>query len=565
MRHFNRTIRQKIYYLIIVVCLFPLLIVTIYSLHTFSRKVEDTTYNSMVQICQSVSYNIDVSLGDIKDASNALLAGDEMQTGIEKGTLSKWDLSKSLINMTSSKKHIASTVITLPEESVYSRTNTSGASYGEQYANVKMDDFENFIFQTVSIRDPSIWKVWMDGKDFYIPDDKCIFFSRSINNLSTLEKIGDMIIGIDKRLFSNICNNELKQADFTIFIVSDDHTIFSTSANPELEQFLLLRPDINILRHKIGNSAYLIYSAANPTTGWTVYCTLPYTYLSNSQHRVVFFTLLLGASVLAVSLLAAYIITHRITRQIYLLTNAINQLEHQDFSTIQFDLNDEIGQLGNRFQTVVAENYRLTKSLYETTIKRKEAELMMLQSQINPHFLYNTLNNLYWMTKKAQAHDATKMVVNLSHFFELALNHGNPNTTLARELELAQCYFEIQNVRFNNRFELIIDVPKELENFEILNILLQPLVENSICHGLEMLEVKGIIRITASYTGSRLTISVIDNGTGFPSDCDPLRSEGYALFNINERLKLTYGEKSGLKIRNLTKQGTEVTIIIYPI
>lgn len=562
MKNIHYTIRQKIYILITLTCLFPLLIVTVYSLNKFSHQVQDTTLSSMTQICQSVSYNMENTLGDIKDASNTLLSTDEIQTGIETGTLGRWELSKNIINMTTNKKFIASTVIMLPDNTVYSRTNSSAATYGELYANAKMEDFENFIFNNSDTNDPSIWNVWMDGENFYIPDNSCIFFSRSINSLTSLQKYGCMIIGVDKNLFSVICNNELKEADFAIYIVSDKQVIFSTTTDNDLEKHIKEHSSLDRQDKYIDIPGYLVCQTINPTTNWQVYCTLPVEYLSHSKHNVIFFTLLLGFFSLVCSLFAAYIITFRITKQIYLLTNAIDKLEQQEFTDLNFDLRDEIGWLGNRFQIIVAENHRLTTSLYETTLKQKEAELMMMQSQINPHFLYNTLNNLYWMTKKAHANEAAKMALNLSRFFELALNHGNPVTTIARELSLVRCYFEIQNLRFNNRFELMIDVPENVLNYEIPNILLQPLVENSIVHGLEMLETKGMIKISALSENDFLIISVEDNGIGFPSDYKLMQSDGYALKNIDERLKLTYGKNSGLQIENTSPFKTVVSIYI---
>ena len=185
---------------------------------------------------------------------------------------------------------------------------------------------------------------------------------------------------------------------------------------------------------------------------------------------------------------------------------------------------------------------------------------MALQAQINPHFLYNTLDSIFWTAQEYHADEIGKMVVALSNVFKLSLNKGEKFITLEKELELVSNYLAIQQMRFGDTLHTKIDVPFELYNQKILKFLLQPLVENSLQHGLSEQGMNGTIHISATTDGTFLLISVEDDGVGLSCSPEEAIENGYALKNIRERIQLCYGADCGLSFDTSFAKGCRITI-----
>lgn len=557
------TIRSKFFILTTIACLIPFLTLLIYAVKTFSESTLNSNKQNLLQIVDSINWNLNLTTSDIKDISNIIISSAQVQTKIGLNSLTNWDLSEIAISSTTNKNYFNSTIIASPFGSFYSKKSYSSSQYSQQYSNIAMSNVQEYIAESQNPSDNNIWMYWIDGKDFFIPDNSNIFFCRTINNLSTLRKLGILIIGIKKNMFDTVCKNINKNEEYAIYIQNEKGTIYSSNGNENVENYIFEnmnnKQKDTISMENIHGEKYLVSRAINSITGWKVYCTFRYNQIYAQQNRIFFISIFIIILVF-VSLIITYLITKRITKQISLFTSAIDHFENQEFVKVDFDKKDEVGRLGIRFQTVVQENNKLTVSLYESQLKQKEAELMALQSKINPHFLYNTLNNIYWMAEKIKAHNVSKMVFNLSKFFELALNHGEKYITIENEISLITHYFEIQRARYDNRFSLAIQIPRELYQIKILNILIQPIVENAICHGLELKEGTGLISIAAYKDNSQLLFIVEDNGVGCPPDIDPLNTDGYALKNINERLQINYGKNSGLTFESVLGKGTKVTI-----
>ena len=213
---------------------------------------------------------------------------------------------------------------------------------------------------------------------------------------------------------------------------------------------------------------------------------------------------------------------------------------------VTFSSRDEVGMVGNELVRVVSENHRLMQNLYQSMYKEKEAELMALQAQINPHFLYNTLDSIFWMAQEYHAQEIGEMVVALSNVFKLSLNKGEKFIELGKELDLVTNYLEIQKMRFGSALRTEIDVPEELKKVKILKFIIQPLVENSVLHGLAENGMAGTIRVMAKQDGACLNIAVEDDGEGFSGTFEKALQNGYALKNVEERIKLCYGEDCGI-------------------
>ncbi len=196
-----------------------------------------------------------------------------------------------------------------------------------------------------------------------------------------------------------------------------------------------------------------------------------------------------------------------------------------------------------------------------------DANLLILQSEMNPHFLYNSLSLINWKALEAGKEDISKLTLALSSFYRTSLNRGSNVLTIEQELENMKSYLEIQLCMHDNSFDVVLDVDKGILPYQTLNLLLQPLVENAIEHGIDLLEDrKGIVKITGQMDQDKIYLCVADNGVGIEtellSSILEFKTRGYGVRNVNERIKLFYGEEYQLQIESREGEGTKSIITI---
>ena len=231
------------------------------------------------------------------------------------------------------------------------------------------------------------------------------------------------------------------------------------------------------------------------------------------------------------------------------------------------DCQDEIGVLTNNFRTMANEIQTLIQANYQKTITLKEAQFKALQAQINPHFLYNCLSLINSRALLTHQNDISQMSQLMSTFYRTTLNKGNSMTLLRDEIRNVMSYLEIQRLLHDNRFQVITQIDPILPEISVPNLLLQPLVENSIVHGLLPRQSgDGCLFLTIRRVDNAIHFNVMDNGVGIePEKIASLTStdsSGYGLKNVNERLLLTYGEESCLKIKSIQNESTMITFFI---
>lgn len=228
---------------------------------------------------------------------------------------------------------------------------------------------------------------------------------------------------------------------------------------------------------------------------------------------------------------------------------------------------DEVGQLASNFNKVLTQVNELIAAQYRSGYELRNLELQMLQSQINPHFLYNSLDMIYWLSFNDEDKRINQLASELGKFYKLSLGHGESIVTLKDEIEHIRAYTAIQNIRFDNKIDLIINVPNEMYTVPIIKLLLQPLVENSILHGIREKESEaGVITIQGTIDKDCAIITVSDDGVGMTEEqiqvlfSPPSAVSGYAIWNIDERIKLTYGPNYGLHYSSSPGKGTTAKI-----
>lgn len=284
------------------------------------------------------------------------------------------------------------------------------------------------------------------------------------------------------------------------------------------------------------------------------------------------FTLILlyiAAGFLVVGIILAVIRAKKITRPVENLNATINDvIKTGKKSNKVAKEGDEIYQLEKNYDEMISRIFKLMQKNKEEMELQRTLELEALQMQINPHFLYNTLDAVVWMAKIKKEPEIENLVVNLAQFFRLSLHRGDKYITVEEELEIVKHYFQIEKIRFRDKADIVFEVDEDITKYKTLKLILQPAVENAFKYAFP--ETSGKITIQAYGYENDIIFKVIDNGVGFcvPEDILKLKKEkmsrgtGYGIYNINERISLEYGQGYGLDIQSEVGEGTCVTMKI---
>ncbi|MEC0201335.1 sensor histidine kinase [Paenibacillus lautus] len=310
---------------------------------------------------------------------------------------------------------------------------------------------------------------------------------------------------------------------------------------------------------------------------WTLFSFLPKSELMKQMDSIKLTILGVITGCLLVSFAFANMLTRLLIRPLSHLQSLMKRVEMNDLNVrYESEYNDEITQVGYRFNRMLEELNEMFDVVKQAEKDKRQSEMKALQAQIDPHFLYNTLNTVYWKCQLNQLEDVQEMVLSLSQLFQLGLNRGNEMTTLEHELLHVEQYLNIQQKCYETLFTYNIEVDPLVDmQHPILKIMLQPLVENSILHGFNDRNEGGFIRIQVKQDSTYLYFNVEDNGTGLneKNPADPLlrqpassATSGYALNNVRLRLQLQYGSSADLYMESEPHVCTRVSIIIprYP-
>jgi two-component system, sensor histidine kinase YesM len=406
---------------------------------------------------------------------------------------------------------------------------------------------------------------------------------RKIRNSSQVnEFIGVIKISAAESGFENI----LAKANFiqsgVVYLQNSDCTVICASSLDKLEAIGL---EINLMRDigaknwswdtlTVGMTRYAVTSRALENTDWNLVSIVPYSEIVSRGYRIRDFLIPLVAAIGIAAYVFAYFLSTSPIRRINLLMKTMKKVQEGVLDvSIESKSHDEIGKLIESFNYMIKKINILADEQYRSGKEIKNAELKALQAQINPHFLYNTLDLINWKAIDNNVPDIALIACALAKFYKLSLNKGKEVVTLKDEITHVENYIQIQNMRFDNRIRLILEVDESLGQYAILKIILQPIVENSLIHGIleNRNQKEGIIRISAALDSGTLVISVEDNGVGITKEMsmDILSSvstndnQGYGIRNILYRIRIFYGQQYGLTyLPSPGGQGTLVEIRI---
>lgn len=319
-------------------------------------------------------------------------------------------------------------------------------------------------------------------------------------------------------------------------------------------------------RQKVDSSDYTIISESSGKTGWTVWLYQPLRIAERGMSPVIGMIALTVVLSCCCALMAYFFIFSMISKRLEHLTASMQEVENGNLEVeVTSQDKDEIGLLYRGFGNMLRQIRTLIQEVYVSKITQKESEMKALQAQINPHFLYNTLSIINWKALAAGEEDISRMTLAMSTFYRTALNRGKNTIRVEEELKNTEAYLEIQSMMHDDDFDYEVIVEPEILSCESLNLILQPIVENAILHGIEKkTDGRGRIEIRGWKENGCVWFSVKDNGAGMDMETarkiPTMESKGYGVRNVNERICLYYGEEYGIIVESEIGKGTELKI-----
>lgn len=396
--------------------------------------------------------------------------------------------------------------------------------------------------------------------------EKTLFSARKLAFSGAREGVNILYMDVDyQKLFTPYAETLISECGLYI-TDQDGKLVFEESRFSGKNQNYDLTYSEFLEQRDRGSTDYIILCEQSNTTGWTVWLYQPVGLAGEAMRPI---GVMAGVTILIcifAAVLAYFITSGMVSSRIERLTHFMQEVQEGSMDMqMESDDRDEIGMLYRGFGSMMKRIRTLINEVYLSKITQKEAELKALQAQINPHFLYNTLSLINWKALAAGEEDISRMTLALSTFYRTALNRGRNVLQVETELSNTRAYLEIQSMLHDGDFDYEIEAQTEILQCESLNLILQPLVENAIHHGIEeKTDGRGKITVRGWKEDNCVWFMVEDNGVGMEQEVADkiltMESKGYGVRNVDERIRLCYGEKYAMKVESVVGKGTKMTI-----
>ncbi|MCI8634749.1 MAG: histidine kinase [Eubacterium sp.] len=583
----NLSIRDKILYgsyLIII----PVLLLIGLVMTGFSYSAAQSSYTGQqVSSAENLASSLRILFQDVNDLSLSIATNSAVLDILHSNQSDELNLDSELwVHRTSVQmiedivalKGYVKTMSVYPENGVvpYLRCMDSSAYIFDLSEIRKSKEYKD----TIAHRGKGLWVKCSRGKGTLFEanrEDKLVL-CRGVWDAERKNQVGFLTIGVAEQEIRKLCENAVEEKDEGILllnatgemIVSYGKEVKGAAEYIAEQEFLgqeKCRGSFNgteIYGYEILPENCYVYKTVRKRTFLDFFC------------DIVYLPLLFAAGIILGLLPVLLFVSSLVSEPMGKVCAAMVQFRQGDFDQrLEVVSGDEIGQVAEGFNQMVAHIKELIDKNYIMALKERESELALLQAQINPHFLYNALDSIYWQAVNADDEDTAESIYGLSQLFRLVLSQGNQFVTVEMETELVERYLEIQKMRFLRQMEYEIQVEPEVLYEKIPKLILQPFVENAVVHGIEKKDMVCTICVTAKWEGNGILFQICDTGAGMSAEqlesiweqgsdqkFSGQRIGGYAVKNIRQRLKLVYGGAYRLDIQSEEGKGTTVTIYI---
>lgn len=416
--------------------------------------------------------------------------------------------------------------------------------------------------------------------------DLVISFVKKINSFDSSKASGIILIDLNLNALKRICSSvKLGETGYIIIVDKDSNVIFHPDYSymyrawdemyakevfKDDDPLILeaLKSNGQTLEKNINGRSLMVTSHTLEDLNWIVIGIYPQDEILKEQTSITLLIIAIGLTVAGIGILSTLFISSLIFSPIHDLQKRMKRTEKGTLSIVRTPnyTQDEIGALNFSFDAMMDQIGELMQRIKTKERQKRKAELKFLQAQINPHFLYNTLDSIIWMAESNNP-NIVPMTENLAKLFRLSLSGGREIITIKEEVEHVLSYLNIQKMRYASKLDFTADIKEEILNLQTLKLILQPIVENAIYHGIKNMRNKGNILIKGMRVMDSVLLQVMDDGVGIEAEqlsnilkAQAKSKSGVGIKNVDERIKLYYGEKYGLEIISERGIGTVVDI-----
>lgn len=589
----NWSIRYKLILHFLLISILPSLVIGLLMGWIVNGIVEKQVNNHTMQLIDNVNKSLDYYAGNIQNISYFIAMNPEIQAFLNEGEAAidddheEYRMSKFLQSFTTLYSEVAGIIVVRPNGDYFSN---------EMYARTN-ESLTKEIWYQEAVGAKGIFKIIGHPSNRNVTthsnykDSEVVSVVRAIQDPDTQKTLGVVLIDLKLRVIAETVRDvRLGKSGYLMVINDKGESIYAprNSKIGSLDVALLGQQPSGMFAQTVGNQKLQFIYQKSSFTNWT---TVGVFAVQDSVQEIKDINLYLVTFVFIVCMLgiaASYYLSHSISRPISQLASFMRKVEEGNMSIrIPEEREDEIGLLGRSFNKMLSQMTRLISQVWSEQRLKREAELRSLQAHIQPHFLYNTLDTIQWLARKDGAKEATEMVEALSKLFRIGLSKGQEIIPLTNEIEHIQSYLKIQQTRYKDKLNYKIEVDGSCDDLFVLKLILQPLVENAIYHGIKERRGPGMIAIRAVISEEMLELIIQDDGVGMndtrlaalravleavpdvsdmnaaqraAADRSPNQATSYGLRNVQERIRLSYGEMYGILIDSKEKSGTTVTI-----
>lgn len=574
-------IREKMIYSHIFIALIPLCLLgftaIFISVNEEGKSVEQTTKQRVEQVQQT----LDIYMGGIEKTVNMLIQSiDEKQISqIESEEDPDWETMREGIaeqfDLVGNTHDEIAGIFLATAHDLY---------VGMGMARISRDSFLREEWYRKAMMNPRSMEVVSNvaGRNIVTDEtysiDDVFSVVKAIINEETRQVVGVLLFDIKYDTISTVIQESVIGEDGFAFVLDAQKKMMYSPVNEIVYRIdpKWFRNDQDTLTVNIKGEKYYISCRKSDYTGWRVVSVSSYQEVMQKAKQMFLIVASVLIVTLAIVLLVAVKLSVTITGPIVKLRNLMEKTEDGNLKVrFQGGDQDEVSDLGRQFNRMLEQIQELVNAVYVEQEHKRKAQLQVVQEQFKPHFLYNTLDTIGWMAREYSAENIVKLVDALTNVFRISLSKGRDYISLEEEMKYISNYLYIQKIRYGPKVLYEMELDEDLKEVQIPKLILQPLVENAIYHGVKLKRGEGHLRVSVQREEDHICMSVADDGRGMAKEqvenltrllnepTSPEENQSFGLFYVKERLRMRYGDQFRVLVESQEGAGTKVTILIW--